>query len=231
MRFSAFAILLLAGHCLADEPAKQPPAPAGDSASAAPDKWRKLFDGKTLQNWAATEFGGEGEVLVKEGQLVLEAGQPMTGATWKGGDLPKSNYEVRLEARKLEGSDFFLALTFPVQESHCSLVLGGWGGGVVGLSSINGFDASENETTVYESFTKEQWYKVRVRVTDGAVQAWLDDERIVNVPTKDNRFSLRIEVDANRPLGMATYMTVGAYRNIEIRNLTAAEAAAPVESK
>jgi hypothetical protein len=36
-------------------------------------------------------------------------------------------------------------------------------------------------------------------------------------------------VDQNRPLGMATYMTVGAYRGIEIRNLTAAEAAQPAD--
>lgn len=207
------------------------PATAAPASTAAEPKWRSLFDGKSLEHWAATEFGGEGEVLVKEGQLVLEAGQPLTGVTWKGGELPKVGYELRLEARKLEGSDFFLALTFPVREQHCSLVLGGWGGGVVGLSSIDSFDASENETTQYANFTQNQWYKVRVRVTNHAVQAWLDDERIINVPTEGKRFSLRIEVDGNKPLGMSTFMTVGAYRQIEIRELTPAEAAAPADAE
>ena len=195
--------------------------PAKPAVATEPGKWVQLFDGKTLTNWEATDFGGQGDVLVKDGQMVLESGQPMTGATWKGGELPKSNYELRLEAQKVEGNDFFLALTFPVQEAPCSLVLGGWGGGVVGLSSIDGFDASENETTSYSNFEKGRWYKVRLKVTDDAIQAWVDDERVVNVETKDKKFSIRIEVDPSRPLGFATYHTTGAYRNIELRRLPA----------
>ena len=38
-------------------------------------------------------------------------------------------------------------------------------GGVVGLSSIGGFDASENETTQFVEFKNGQWYKIRLRVT------------------------------------------------------------------
>lgn len=195
---------------------------SADSNPPAADKdaqWRPLFDGKTLTNWQATDFGGQGAVLVEDGQIVLEPGQPLTGITWKGGELPKVNYELRLEARKIEGGDFFLALTFPVQDSFCSLVLGGWGGGVTGLSSINGFDASENETTDYHSFEAGRWYKVRVQVTDDQIECWLDDDRIINVETKDRRFSLRIEVDQNRPLGCCTFVTKAAYRKLEIRDL------------
>lgn len=192
------------------------------TAATPATEWRRLFDGQSLKNWEATDFGGQGDVSVKEGQIVVEAGQPLSGVTWKGGELPKSNYEIRLEAQKVEGGDFFLALTFPVKESSCSLVLGGWGGGVTGLSSINGFDASENETTSYNDFAKGQWYKVRVRVTDAAIEAWLDDERIINVELEGKRIGVRIEVDQNRPLGMATFQTVGAYKNIELRELPAA---------
>ena len=221
-------------HCGAHGGSAQPaaakpesPPAAADKSSAAKTDWRPLFDGKSLTNWESTDFGGQGEVEVKDGQLVVAAGQPLTGVTWKGGELPKSNYEVRLEAQKVAGSDFFLALTFPVKESSCSLVLGGWGGGVTGLSSINGFDASENDTTSYNDFAKGQWYKVRVRVTDAAIQAWLDDERIANVALEGKRISVRIEVDQCRPLGLASFQTVGAYKNIELRELTAEESAAP----
>jgi hypothetical protein len=207
----------------ANPPTKEQPAPA---KPAAEPKWDSLFDGKTLTNWEKTDFGGQGSVLVKEGAVVLEEGQPMTGITWKGKELPKVNYELRLEAQRVEGNDFFCALTFPVKEAPCSLVLGGWGGGVIGLSSIDGFDASENETTNYTTFESGKWYKVRLRVTDKQIQAWLDDERIVSVDTEGKRLSVRIEVDQNRPLGFATYQTTGAYRKIEIRELTNDEIAA-----
>ena len=34
------------------------------------------------------------------------------------------------------------------------LIVGGWGGGVVGMSSLNGKDAARNETTQYVSSKK-----------------------------------------------------------------------------
>ena len=58
----------------------------------------------------------------------------MTGITWTN-EVPTNNYEISLEAMRVEGSDFFCALTFPVGNDPCSFIVGGWGGGVVGLSS------------------------------------------------------------------------------------------------
>jgi hypothetical protein len=162
-------------------------------------------------------------VLVEKGAIIIEPGQPLSGITWDGKALPKVNYEIRLEAQRVEGTDFFCALTFPVEEEHCSLVLGGWGGGVVGLSSIDGFDASENETTGYETFEDGKWYKVRVRVTGDRIQAWLDEERIANVETDGKRIGVRIEVDPSRPLGVSTFQTKGAVRKLEIRDLNEKE--------
>ena len=46
--------------------------------------------------------------------------------------------------------------------SFCSFVVGGWGGGVVGLSSVDGSDASENETSRSKEFKRGQWYRVQV---------------------------------------------------------------------
>ena len=128
---------------------------------AAEPAWKSLFDGRTLKGWKATKFGGEGEVDVKDGQIVMHAGSPMTGITWVE-DVPKIDYEITLEAMRVNGSDFFCGLTFPVGESPCSFIVGGWGGGVVGLSSIDGSDASENETTKYQEFTSGRWYPVRL---------------------------------------------------------------------
>lgn len=124
---------------------------ASGVATGDEPSWKPLFDGKTLDGWKITNFGGEGEVTVEDGSIILEYGSSLTGITYDG-TFPKTNYEITLEARRLDGTDFFCGMTFPVAESHCSLILGGWGGAVVGLSSIDGHDASENETTQYKKF-------------------------------------------------------------------------------
>ena len=94
--------------------------------------WQSLFDGRTLDGWEETPFGGEGMVRVRNGQIVMEFGEPLTGLTRRG-PVPRMSYEIRLEAMRLAGSDFFCGLTFPVGETSCSLILGGWGGTTVGL--------------------------------------------------------------------------------------------------
>ena len=114
-------------------------ASRGRGPAMADEGWQSLFDGKSLGQWKSTEFGGEGKVTVANGQINLEAGVMLTGITWTGSSFPKTNFEVSLEAKKVDGTDFFCGLTFPVAESHCSLILGGWGGGIVGLSSLDGW--------------------------------------------------------------------------------------------
>jgi hypothetical protein len=202
---------------------RQEPPPATKPESRrqdSPAEWKNLFDGKTLQGWKSAQFGGEGKVYVKQGAIVMEMGSMMTGVTWTG-KPPRTNYELSLEGMRLDGSDFFCTTTFPVGPDPCSLVVGGWGGMVVGLSSIDGQDASENATTRTIAFKDKQWYRVRIRVTDAAVEAWIDGEQVVNQPRKDYKFSIRDEVDLCRPLGICTWATTGAVRNIRVRAIKA----------
>jgi hypothetical protein len=180
--------------------------------------WKPLFDGQTLTGWKSTPFGGEGDVYVEDGKLVMDQGASMTGVTWQR-SFPKSNYEIRWEASRVQGNDFFCACTFPVKDSHCTLVAGGWGGTVVGLSSIGGLDASENSTGQYKEFVNGRWYKFRVRVTDEKIECWIDDEQVIDLDLADKKISTRIEVDLNKPLGFATWDTKGALRKIEYRTL------------
>lgn len=181
--------------------------------------WKPLFDGRSLANWEPTKFGGEGTVKVENGQIILETGRALTGITWAGGELPTTNYEISLEAMRVAGQDFFAGITFPVGDSFCSLILGGWGGLVVGLSSINFLDASENETSQSMEFSNGRWYDVRIRVTPDKIQAWLDGRQIIDQPLKDNKISIRMEVEDSKPLGVATWKTTGALRNIRMRRL------------
>ena len=97
---------------------------------------------------------------------------------------------------------------------------GGWGGGLTGISSLNGFDASENATTGYQEFRNEKWYKIRVRVEPKRIQCWIDDKQVVDQEIEEGaKVDTRIEVDASKPLGLATYETEAAIRNFEIRPL------------
>ena len=183
--------------------------------------WQSLFDGQSLGQWKPTEFGGEGVVKVEDGRIVLAMGGDLTGVTWTG-QVPTVNYEVELQAMRLAGGDFFCGLTFPVKASHCSFIVGGWAGTVVGLSSLNGLDASENSTTVRRRFENDRWYTIRVRVTESRIQAWIDDEQLVDVDTTGKRISVRAEVLDSRPLGIASWRTKAALRNIRLRTIESA---------
>ena len=201
------------------EPAK-PAAPVEPNVSSQAPPKTSLFDGKTLGQWQITDFGGQGDVYVKDGAIYLEVGNDMTGVTW-GGPLLKANYEITLDAMRVSGSDFFCGLTFPVGESCCSLVLGGWGGTVCGLSNIDYYDAANNETTRIVSFENGKWYHVRLRVRPNRITAWLDEEAepLVDVDITDRKIDTRIEMDLCQPMGIATWQTSGAIRNICVEKL------------
>jgi hypothetical protein len=192
-------------------------------AAAAPlgsfggEDWNLLFNGRDLAPWHVTQFAGGGEVKVENGLLVLGMGGPFTGIGLSNPPVTM-NYEIALEAMRVGGWDFFCALTFPVDTNHCSLIVGGWGGGVVGISSIDGYDASENETTKFLEFDRGRWYRIRVRVTEKKLEAWLDDRKVINVQTEDRRISVRGgDIEQCLPLGIASYSTTAALRGLRWR--------------
>jgi hypothetical protein len=188
-----------------------------DKPSATGKDPQSLFDGQSLKGWKATSFGGEGRVYVEGGRLILEMGNNLTGVTWDGGELPRIDYEISLEAMKVDGNDFFCGLTFPVADSFCSLIVGGWAGSVVGLSSLDGLDASENDTTRSMKFEQGRWYRIRVRVSAKRIEAWIDDDKAVDADTAGRRVGIRPEMEPSEPLGIATWITTAALRKIEIR--------------
>lgn len=184
-------------------------------------EWQSLFDGSSLQGWKETPFTGHGQVRVEKGTIILAPGGPMTGITWED-SFPKVDYEVRFEGVRTQGNDFFASLTFPVGDSFCTWVTGGWGGDIVGLSSLDGWDASDNETRTYFNFESGRWYALRLQVTAGRIMAWIDEKPIINVEIGGRTISLRRgDIKLSAPFGFASYNTAGALRKIEYRLLPA----------
>ena len=225
-RISRNALAALGASLLAVVALAAAPRPGSGQAAAAPQTakpadagWHALFDDKTLTGWQPSGFSGEGAVTVEDGRIVLDTGKSMTGITWAGAAPPATNYEIALQAMRVEGRDFFAGVTFPVDGSFCSLILGGWGGSVIGLSSINGQDASQNDTSQSMEFQNGRWYSVRIRVTPAKIEVWLDDRQIITQDLKGNKIDIRLEMERSKPLGVASWKTKSALRDIRLRRL------------
>lgn len=213
--------MVLAGSLIgvANPEEKGNPAEGGEKKEGA--KWVSLVPETGMGKWKALNFGGEGGTAWEKGTLTIEEGAQLSGVVWDG-TLPEAPYEMELEARRTSGVDFFCGLTFPVRDKKTcvTLIVGGWGGGVVGISSIDDMDASENETTNYRGFKDQQWYKVRVEVRKDSLKAWIDENKLVDADTKDRKLGMRFgDIEKCAPLGLATWQTTAELRNLRWRKL------------
>lgn len=201
--------------------AQETPAKAA-ATPEAPTQW-VLFDGKSLKDWEPVDIGGSGEVTLEGGQMIIAQGDSLSGVVYKkAAELPLTNYEISLQAKRLQGVDFFCGLTFPVGKlDRCaSLILGGWGGSVTGISSIDDLDAANNATGSYQRYDDDKWYSVRLRVTPTNLSAWVDDKQVVDIDIKDRKISLRAgPMEAYAPLSLTTFNTMAALRNVVLRKL------------
>jgi len=178
-----------------------------------------LFNGRDLAGWKIVPFGDGGAVnVLSNGIVSCGLGDPFTGIAYTN-PPPTMNYELTLEAMRAEGSDFFIALTLPVETNFCTVIIGGWGGGLCGVSSVDYADASENQWSEALSLENNRWYTLRVRVTPGVLQVFLNNDlykaRIEFMDSK--RLSLRPgDIDKTKPLGLATYRTRALWRNFAL---------------
>jgi len=190
-----------------------------------PGKWVALFNGKDLKGWRIVEDGEfemHGKIEVKDGAIRLGVGMPFSAVTWTG-DFPLEDYEVELEAMRTSGVDIFAATTFPVGKANVSFIVGGWGDTVVGISSVDHMNASENETTKIKSFDNDKWQRFRVRVTKDRIETWVNDEQMVDLARAGHTFPLYGGVEPVSPFGIFSWQSDGALRNIRFRRLKTEE--------
>ena len=152
---------------------------------------------------------------IVNGAIRLERGNDLTGVVWTG-KVPGPSFRIRMEAMRLDGSDFFCAVTVPVGRAHCTFVVGGWGGTVVGFSSLDGLDASENETSHGMPLADKRWYRIAVDVTPDRLQGLVDDVVVADAKTAGREVDVRIEMLPCRPLGLASWRTTSDIRAITL---------------
>jgi hypothetical protein len=174
-----------------------------------PGKWQPI------EGAADLEWNDDNRVMR------IGVGTDLNGARWTG-PMPGVPYALELEARRMSGSDFFCGLTFPVRSGkECvTFIIGGWGGNLIGISSIDGLDASENSTATQQEFEDKRWYRIRVEVRAERLQAWIDDRQVVDARTEEQKLSLRPgPIEACAPFGLATWLTSAEIRGVKWRKL------------
>lgn len=192
--------------------------------SAKEMRWA-LFDTPLVNHWQDAKIERGGEVKRETDGFTLKEGTPMTGnvfPTWEQDGLPVIGYRVTYEAMRVSGGDFFGSVTFPVgsRERCVTFVLGGWGGTQMGISSIDGADASENPTGSSQRFENGRWYKVQIEVQEQSLRVWLDGRPLVSFNPKGRQLHLRgADIAKCVPFGFASYGTEGRVRACVVEKL------------
>ena len=217
MKYSILTALLVLGTAFAS---------AAEKSAAKPEAAREimLFNGKSLDDWESVDVGGSGEVGLEGGLMIINQGENVSGAIYKkAASLPTTNYEITLEAKRMQGVDFFVGLTFPVGDlKHCAtLICGGWGGSVTGISCIDGMDASDNNTSSYQRYKDDEWYAIRLRVTPKNLSVWLGDKQIIDEDIEGKKISVRPgPIESYLPLSLTTFNTMAAIRSVKLTPIT-----------
>ncbi len=166
--------------------------------------------------------GVSGGVVEEEGGILrIGWGEGLTAVRWQG-EMPSPPFELELMAKRVDGTNFFCAVIFPARglDECVTLVIGGWGGATVGISSIDGEDASENETKSYHNFETDVWYRIRLLRQGERIAAWIDGEKVIDVDTTGKKLSLRDgPISECAPFGLATWQTTGMIRDVRWRGL------------
>ena len=171
-----------------------------------------LFDGEIHGGLDPGRFWRRGEVAGDVRALVLNMGM-LTGVNYTN-PIPTVDYEVELEARRVVSSDFFCGLTFPVKSDFATLIIGGWGGSVIGISSLDGEDAAHNETTGYQRFEAGRWVQNPAqRDGDQSRPGSTGSGKSARTSGTEDLASPG-DIELSKPFGIATYSTTAELKNI-----------------
>ena len=160
--------------------------------------------------------GESGDVRIDGGRILLEAGDPWTALVCTREEFPES-YELEFEGMTPDKWSGLPAVVFPVGGERGVYVIGACGGGETGLVGFDGLGMVLNGTMQRKFYWPGQWFRVRLRVTSTAIQAWVDKRKMLDLPTVGRAFEVWPSYDYARPLALVT-RDINAYaRNVRIR--------------
>jgi hypothetical protein len=182
----------------------------------------QLFSIEHRSHWTPSSNQSSPAFIWKENQLIISEGVRLNGLIFNPlNNMAWESFELELDVKKINGNDFLCGLTFPVGNIKrlVTLVLGGWGGSVNGISCIDGNDAFNNCTASNKDYLFNQWYHVKVQVTPTQITVWVDQECIIDFTHQDRHLSLRSsEIEFYQPFSITTYKTQSEFKNFIYRS-------------
>jgi hypothetical protein len=101
-----------------------------------------------------------------------------------------------------------------------TLIVGGWGGSLVGISCIDDKDASENDSQKTHAFMTDVWYPIRLVREGESIKVWINGEKLIDIDTSGKSLSLRQGgIEECAPFGLATWQTTARIKDIRWRGL------------
>ena len=162
--------------------------------------------GDMILNPSLEAQGGSGWMI--EDDTVMSS-QLITDQKLVFGDDKWGDYELSLEARKIEGAEGFIVMFRAADTGRFYWVnFGGWGNREHGIQKSGGAMGKHAEGTI----EKGKWYKVRIRCEGSRFQAFLDDQRVLDDTDTDGPI-------LKGAIGLNGWNSKVQFRNIKVKDL------------
>ena len=80
-------------------------------------------------------------------------------------------------------------------------------------------------------FENGRWYKVRLRVLEDRLQAYIDDHLVVDCLIRERKLGTRMEVRLSQPLGISCFETKAEIRKITMKPIDPTVLSSPLPAK
>lgn len=241
--FSACLLLLIAAMAFGNEHWMGQDTIDKDSSL----EFESLFNGKDLSGWYAIETCNPREFAAKseeDRQAAIEKARAETAKFWRvengaivnDGDGPYlttdrdfRNFELRIEYKTVPKADsgVYLKATPQVQVWDYTEAGGKWDlGADKGSGGLwnNSPGAPGKDPLVRADKPFGEWNKLRIRQIGARTSVWLNDKLVVDNAIMENYWDRKLPLAAKGPIQLQTHGGEIRWRNIEICELTAAQA-------
>ncbi|MBM4039649.1 MAG: hypothetical protein FJ290_14165 [Planctomycetes bacterium] len=161
------------------------------------DRWRPVKGGR-FASAPSSVVGYSAHAIVLMSRADIAAG---LAYIW---DFPKTDYELAFTAERIKGAGHSGSVVFPVGDAHCAWAIGDLGK-LSGLDMVDGKRHTDIENpTRKEIDLGNRSHRCRLRVAAERVEGWIDDDKVIDLPTKGHRLALSEGYEPLRPFGFFT---------------------------